>query len=346
MNSKSALNSNLKQNAELFSSFSENLENRIIIFPESLEERVLKAAQMLVRDSIAKIILPAKNIADIKKAAQKYDIDLNKMDLIDIDLSLCSQKEIDKFIEYQLRKGLSRSQIMDILNEPLYFSMMYLKSKLCSACICGCKINTAEVVKSAISVIGKADNVKLISSYFLMIPPENHLLIKDPVLFADCAVNIDPGHIALKAIAVETIKTFKKIFPKRKANLAFLSFSSKGSSKTRLTDKIKEAVKDTIELFKNDENVNIDGELQFDACIIPEIAKRKAPDSKVGAQTNIFIFPDLNSGNISYKVAERLGGFQALGPIIQGLALPVSDLSRGCSAIDIYNVSSFLLKNI
>jgi phosphate acetyltransferase len=187
------------------------------------------------------------------------------------------------------------------------------------------------------------EGIKLISSFFLMIPPENHKTVKEPVLFADCGVNPDPSHLGLTDIANATIRSYKKLFPQKTVNTAFLSFSTKGSAKHKILDKITEAAGLTKKLFENDKSVNIDGELQFDAAVMENVAKRKAPDSKVAGKTNVFIFPDLNAGNIGYKMAERLGGFQALGPIIQGLALPVSDLSRGCSADDIYMVSAIML---
>jgi len=176
-----------------------------------------------------------------------------------------------------------------------------------------------------------------------MIPPAGHKVIEEPVLFADCGVNPDPSPLGLKDIANATIKSFKKLFPEREANAGFLSFSTKGSAKHKSLDKVIEAVELAKKHFENDKSVNIDGEMQFDAAVIAEIGKRKAPDSKAAGKVNIFIFPDLNAGNIGYKMAERLGGFQALGPIIQGLALPVSDLSRGCNADDIYMVSAIML---
>jgi len=238
---------------------------------------------------------------------------------------------------------MSAQYALDLLNRPLYFSMMYLKSGKCDACVGGAVYDTADILRAGIHVIGPAEDVKIISSYFLMIPPDGHTVAKEPIIFADCGVNPEPQSIALKDIVVATVKSFKKIFPTRQANVAMLSFSTKGSSRSKVLSKVIEATKLAKDYFAGQSDVNIDGELQFDASIMLSVAKRKAPDSPVAGNANILIFPDLNSGNIAYKIAERYGGFQALGPIIQGLSLPVSDLSRGVSSSDICLISALML---
>jgi len=220
---------------------------------------------------------------------------------------------------------------------------MYLKSGKCDACVCGAANSTADVLRAAIHIVGVAQGFKFISSYFLMIPPKKSKFIKEPVLFADCAVNPNPDNTGLKDIAIATINSFQKLFPGKEVNASFLSFSTKDSAKSEMLDKIIDACAKTKKQFEGVKNVNIDGELQLDASIVPSVAKIKAPGSSTAGKTNVFIFPDLNVGNISYKMAERLGNFQALGPIIQGLSLPVSDLSRGSSADDIYLVSAIML---
>jgi phosphate acetyltransferase len=172
-----------------------------------------------------------------------------------------------------------------------------------------------------------------------MVPPSGHPVIKEPVIYSDCGVNPDPGALGLRDIAVASVKSFKSLFPQRPAKAAFLSFSTKGSAQHAMLKKITDAVASTQAYFKEDPSVLIDGELQFDTAVIADIAKRKAPQSKIQGDANIFIFPDLNAGNICYKVTERLGGFTALGPIIQGAGAPINDLSRGCSVRDIYYVA-------
>jgi phosphate acetyltransferase len=316
-----------------------------VILPESFDIRVLKAASMLTKNAIASVVLPTNNLEEIKNMACNANIDLTGIEIISIDRSLLDGTKIKSFVEARMKKDISEKDALELLNNPLYFSMMYLKSGKCDACVGGAVYDSADVLKAAIYVIGPQEGIKMISSYFLMIPPENHPLIKEPLIFADCAVNPEPQALGLQNIAISTVSSYKKIFPGKTANVAMLSFSTKGSATNKMLSKIIEATELTKEYFKENSSVNVDGELQFDASIVPSVGKRKAPDSLVAGNANIFIFPDLNAGNISYKVAERFGGFQALGPILQGLSLPVSDLSRGSSAEDIYLISAIMLLN-
>jgi phosphate acetyltransferase len=323
-----------------------NLAKKIkgkVIFPESFDVRVLKAAQMLVRDGIASVVLPVKSVGEIEKLALISDINLNGIEIIKINENLLDEKKVKEFINVRLQKGIDVQDTLNLLNEPLYFSMMYLKSGRCDACVGGAVYDTADVLRAAIRVIGPAEGVKLVSSYFLMIPPKGHFLAKEPVIFADCAVNPDPQALGLKDITISTVINFRKLFPGKQVNVAMLSFSTKGSANSEILLKVKEAVEATKNYFKKNSDINIDGEFQFDASVVQSIGKRKAPYSLVAGNANILIFPDLNSGNIGYKIAERYGGFQALGPIIQGLAFPVSDLSRGVNPDDIYLISAIML---
>ncbi|AKL98647.1 phosphate acetyltransferase [Endomicrobium proavitum] len=317
--------------------------NGTVILPESADARVLTAAQLLVKEGIAKVVLPAQDVEAVKKAAADANVDISKMEVVKIDRALLDEKKVEAFVAARSKKGMTPEDALKLLNHPLYFSMMYLKSGKANACVCGAVYDTADVLRSSIHVVGTAEGIKYVSSYFLMIPPEGHKVVKEPVLFADCGVNPDPDALGLKDISVSTAQNFKKLFPNRNANVALLSFSTKGSAKNQMLQKVIDATHLLKEHFKDDKTVNVDGELQFDAAIMPEVGKRKAPDSAVAGKANIFVFPDLNAGNIGYKMAERLGEFQALGPIIQGLALPVSDLSRGSKADDIYLVSAIML---
>ncbi|MDR1417845.1 MAG: phosphotransacetylase [Endomicrobium sp.] len=314
-----------------------------IILPESFDIRILKAASMLTKNSVASVVLPTNNLEEVKSLAQAEGIDLKGIEIIAIDRSLLDNTKVKSFVDARMKKGMSEQEASDLLKNPLFFSMMYLKSGKCNACVGGAVYDSADVLRAAIYVVGMQEGLKMMSSYFLMIPPENHPIIKGPLMFADCAVNPEPQALGLQNIAVSSVASYKKIFPEKTANVAMLSFSTKGSAKNKMLSKVIEATELTKKYFKGNKSVNIDGELQFDASILPNIAKRKAPDSLVAGNANIFIFPDLNAGNIAYKVAERLGGFQAVGPILQGLALPVSDLSRGSSFEDIYLISAVML---
>jgi phosphate acetyltransferase len=314
-----------------------------LILPESLDIRVLKAAQMLTKDGIASVVLPTNDIEEVKNFASISGIDLSGIEVIKIDISVLDENKVKEFINNKAKKGISMQDTLDILEKPLYFSMMYLKSGKCNACVAGAVYDSADVLRASIQVVGVSSNIKLISSYFLMIPPDGHPVAKEPILFADCAVNPDPQAFGLKDIAVTTVENFRKFFPGKQINIAMLSFSTKGSASNKILLKIIEAVDLIKDYFVGQNDVNVDGELQFDASVIPSIGKIKAPGSLVAGNSNILIFPDLNAGNIGYKIAERFGGFQALGPVIQGLALPVTDLSRGSSADDIYLISAIML---
>lgn len=314
-----------------------------VILPESLDPRALKAAQILTKDGIASVVLPAENAEEVKKTAAEAGINLEGIEIINIDRALLDDKKIESFVAARTKKGMTPEDALALLKQPLYFSMMYLKSGKCDACVAGAVYDTSEVLRASIHVIGTAEGIKLVSSYFLMIPPVNHPVVKEAVLFADCGVNPDPDAAGMKDIAVSTVSNFQKLFPDRTVNVGFLSFSTKGSAKNEILEKIVEATKLTQDYYAGKENINVDGELQFDAAVMPEIGKKKAPGSKVAGYANIFIFPDLNAGNIGYKMAERFGGFQAIGPLVQGLALPISDLSRGCNADDVVMASAIML---
>jgi phosphate acetyltransferase len=314
-----------------------------IILPESFDIRILKAAQMLTKDDIASVILPVENIEKAEKIALEADVDLNGIEIIKIDMNLLDKKKIEEFIDARTKKGMTLQDALDLLKKPLYFSMMYLKSGKCDACVAGAVYDTADVLRASINVIGVAKSTKLVSSYFLMIPPSGHNLAKEPVLFADCGVNPDPHALGLKDIAVATVENFKKLFPGRQANIAMLSFSTKGSANSKVLSKVIEATELIKTHFAGYSDVNVDGEFQFDTAVVQSIGKKKVSASAVVGNANILIFPDLNAGNIGYKIAERYGGFQALGPMIQGLALPVSDLSRGSSIDDICLICAIML---
>jgi phosphate acetyltransferase len=314
-----------------------------VILPESFDTRVLKAAEMLTKNRVASVILPSENIEEVKKIAASASIDLNGIEIINIDQSLLDNSKVKEFVAARTKKGMTEQDAVALLKKPLYFSMMYLKSGKCNACVGGAVYDTADILRASIHVIGTAEGIKIISSYFLMIPPANHPIIKEPVMFSDCGVNPDPQALGLKDIAVSTVANFKKLFPGKTANVAMLSFSTKGSANNKVLEKVIEATKLAKEHFKGQNDINVDGELQLDASVVPTVGERKAPGSAVAGKADILVFPDLNAGNIGYKIAERFGGFQALGPIIQGLSLPVSDLSRGSSAEDIYLISAIML---
>ncbi|GHT08515.1 phosphate acetyltransferase [Endomicrobiia bacterium] len=314
-----------------------------IILPESFDIRILKAAQILTKDGIASVILLAEDIKEVEKIASAVGVDLNAVEIIKIDINLLNKKKVEEFVDARMKKGMTLQDASDLLKKPLYFSMMYLKSGKCDACVAGAVYDTADVLRASIQVAGFTECTKLVSSYFLMIPPDGHNIAKEPVLFADCGVNPEPQVLGLKDIAVATVENFKKLFPGRQVNVAMLSFSTKGSANSKVLSKVIEATELVKSHFAGYSDINVDGEFQFDAAVVQSVGKKKASGSSVAGNANILIFPDLNAGNIGYKIAERYGGFQALGPIIQGLALPISDLSRGSSVDDICLICAIML---
>ena len=314
-----------------------------IIFAEGDEERTLEAAVRLVNDGVCKAIVVANDLNAIEETAKKKRLDISKLTKLTPKRELLDAKVLTKIIEAREQKGYFKEDTINLMLDPLYFSDFYVKSGKANGCVAGARSDTADVLRAALHTIGTAENISIISSFFLMVPPDQHPGLKKPVFFADCAVNPVPAASSLFDIAVSTIGSFKQLFPQEQPKAAFLSFSTKGSAQHQVIKKIKEAVMLTKEHFKLEKDVLIDGELQFDAAVVPEVAARKAPDSPIKGDANIFIFPDLGSGNICYKAVERLGRFKAIGPIIQGLSKPASDLSRGCSVDDIYYVSAINL---
>jgi phosphate acetyltransferase len=322
----------------MLKTFRENAKrkNAKVIFAEGDEERTIEAAVRLVEDEVCKVCVAAKSKEAIKKAAGKKGLGTDGLEVLVPSKSLIEGNILKSFLDSRVRKGMSAKEAEGLVEDPLFFSALYVKSGKADGCVAGARSATSDVLRAAIQGIGAASGIKLVSSFFLMIPPQGHPVVTEPVLYADCGVNPNPSSMGLRDIAVASVKSFRGLFPGRDANVAFLSFSTKGSASHKVLAKVLEAVQSAKEFFASDSSVKIDGELQFDAAVMPGIAKRKAPDSSVAGKANIFIFPDLNSGNISYKITERLGRFTAIGPVVQGLEMPFNDLSRGCSVDDIY----------
>lgn len=299
---------------------------KTIVLPESHDERILKAAEIIVNEEIAKVITLGKE-EKIRSDASKLGVNLAKIRLID---PLKSDKLSDFaniFFNLRKHKGISIEQAHETVKKDLFFGAMMVKESMADGSVAGSTAATGDVLKAAFQCVGMPKGISIVSSFFLMIYPERVFS------FADCAVVPNPDKDQLADIAITTADNHKKLTGEN-PNVAMLSFSTKGSAKHELVDKVLEATKIAKEKRPD---LNIDGELQFDAAIISSIGKRKAPDSQVAGKANVLIFPDLNAGNISYKIAQRLGGAEAVGPIVQGLKKPLFDLSRGCSVDDIVN---------
>ncbi len=316
---------------ELIDQIKENAKskNKTIILPESHDERVLKAAEILSKEKIAKIITlgnPDKVLQDAKNAG----VNLDGVEIIDH----LTHPKFDEFSEiyFQLRqkKGMTKEQATETMKRDLFFAAMMLREGLVDGSVAGSFASTADVMKAGIQIVGMPEGISIVSSFFLMIFPDKNYS------FADCAVVPNPTDEQLADIAISTADNHKKLTGEEPL-IAMLSFSTKGSAKHELADKVISAT-NIVRTKRPD--LMVDGELQFDAAIIESIGKKKAPDSKVAGKANVLIFPDLNAGNIGYKIAQRLGGAEAVGPMVQGLNKPFFDLSRGCSVDDIVNTTA------
>ena len=305
-----------------------------IVLPEGTEERTITAADSLIKDGVADIILIG-NPEEIKNLATK--LDLNNIDKATIvDPQNYEKKETYTNLLFDLRKakGMTIEQAAKLAADPLYIGCLMIKNGDADGEIAGAQNTTGDVLRPALQIIKTAPGISVVSGAFLMFTTQKEYGKDGLIVVADCAVTPDPTAAQLAEIAVATGHTARALVGEE-PQVAILSFSTKGSANHPMVDKVVEA---TQLAQKIDPSLNIDGELQADAALVPSVGKQKAPDSKVAGKANVLIFPSLEVGNIAYKLVQRLGGAEAVGPILQGMAAPVNDLSRGCSISDIYNM--------
>lgn len=307
---------------------------KIIVLPEGEEPRMIKAAETIINEGLASLILLGRE-ENIKSKARELGIDLsNKIQIINPKDSKKLKEYADSYYQLRKNKGVSSEEAFQLLENLLYFGALMVYHDDADGLVAGSINATGDVFRPALQTIKTAPGINIVSSSFIMVIPDCPYGEKGVMVFADCALNPEPNAEQLADVAIASAATGKALvgFEPR---VAMLSFSTRGSGKHPLVDKVIEATK--IAKEKKPELL-IDGELQADAALIPSIGERKAPNSKIAGKANVLIFPDLHSGNIAYKLIERLAKAKAIGPISQGMRKPVNDLSRGCSVEDIVNV--------
>ncbi len=308
-----------------------------IVFPEGFDERVQKASEKLLKDNLIKKIFIIGKEDEILKTSNLKNYGKDKLEIIDsTDVSNTYFDDFSKYF-YELRKhkGITIEQARDKIKDHNNFGALIVKKGLADGMVSGSSCPTGDVLRSAFTIIGKKQDVSLVSSAFIMILDDKSFGKEGHLVFADCAVNPNPNAMELSEIAVESGKTAKALLG-MEPKIAMLSFSTNGSAQHELVDKVKEATKMAKEKANN---MQIDGEMQLDAAIVEKIGSKKFPNSPVAGNANVLIFPDLQAGNIGYKLVQRIAKAEAIGPVMQGIAKPVNDLSRGCSVDDIYYLS-------
>lgn len=304
---------------------------KTIVLPETIDSRTIEAANIIVQEDFANVVLVG-NKDELSKKLENPD----KIQIINPHNSDLVEQYVELFVKLRGHSGMSEYKARNLLlNDPLYFGTALVRDNKADGMVAGAINTTADVLRAAIQIVGTAEDTKLVSSFFMMIVPDCEYGLKygssGVFLFADCGLLQDPTDEELAQIAISSAKSFKQLM-QEEPKIAMLSHSTYGSAKHKKIDKVLSA----LEIIKKQEpELQVDGELQLDAAIVPSVGKSKAPNSNIAGKANVLIFPDIDAGNIGYKLVQRLAKAEAYGPITQGIAKPVNDLSRGCNSNDI-----------
>lgn len=306
---------------------------KTIVLPEATDIRILKAAKTVKQEGYAKTILIGDE-EQVRKIAKQNTIDIEGIKIIDPLKSERTQEYAQKLFELRKAKGMTEEQAQKLVLDPVYFGMMMVKNEDADGLVSGACHSTSDTLRPALQILKTAPNTKLVSAFFVIVVPNCEYGSNGTFIFADSGLNEEPNSDALSEIAISSSKSFEQLVGE-KAKVAMLSYSTYGSAHSASTEKVIEATKLVREKAPE---LLVDGELQLDAAIIPEVAEFKAKGSPLKGEANVLVFPDLGAGNIGYKLAQRLAKAEAYGPLCQGIAKPVNDLSRGCSASDVAGV--------
>ncbi len=308
---------------------------KTIVLPEAFDPRVLEAASRVTKEGFAKVILLGVK-DELNSIANENSIDISNVDIINPIESDKMESYVQTFYELRKAKGMTLEKATETLKDNIYFGTMMIKMGDADGLVAGSICSTADTLRPSLQVVKTAPNVKLVSSFFVIQVPNCEFGENGMFMFSDCGLNVNPSADELSEIAISTAKSWKDMFGSE-PRVAMLSYSTLGSAPDvkGMNLKVREATKLVREKAPD---LLVEGEIQLDAAIVPSIASKKAPESNVAGKANILIFPDINAGNIGYKLVERLAKAEAYGPVTQGIAKPVNDLSRGCSSDDIVGV--------
>ncbi|WP_315114924.1 phosphate acetyltransferase [uncultured Clostridium sp.] len=304
-----------------------------IVLPEGEEERNIKACEMITKNGLADVVLVG-NESNINKMASELGVSVEGAEIIDPATSEKTAEYAKVLYELRKNKGITLEKAEKIIQDPLYFGTMMVKLEDADGMVSGAIHTTGDLLRPGLQIVKTAPGTSVVSSTFIMYVPGSNYGKEGLLLFADCAVNPNPNAEELASIAISTAETAKKLCG-MEPKVSMLSFSTMGSAQHELVDKVRTA---TALAKEQRPDLDIDGELQLDASIVQSVASLKAPNSPVAGKANVLVFPDLQAGNIGYKLVQRFANAEAIGPITQGFAKPINDLSRGCSAEDIVNV--------